>query len=347
MATRRGGIMTVEIDGSIGEGGGQILRTAVALSCALEKDVVVKNIRKGRKTPGLRAQHFAGIRLATEMCDADVEGLEIGSTEVVFNPKSNTGGSFQIDIGTAGSISLVLQTCLLPAFLANGPTDLVISGGTDVPWSPPIDYLTMVLLPLVQKMGATAEITTKQRGFYPSGGGVVSVHVLPSGGFREIGLASKGNLLKIRGSVASRNLPAHIPDRIGAAAVKTLSRYDSPEIESDFSNGPSTGTSLVLSAEYENTFIGSSCLGEKGVPAEKVGELAALHLDEEMRSGATLDLHAVDQLIPFMFLAEGESVFKTADLSAHAKTNLRVSEQMVDRQAEIAEKNGITQVSIV
>ena len=339
--------MTVEIDGSMGEGGGQILRTAVALSCALNKDVVIKNIRKGRRIPGLRAQHLAGIRLATEMCDADVEGVEIGATEVRFSPNSNTGGGFEIDIGTAGSISLVLQTCLLPAFLANGPTNLIIRGGTDVPWSPPIDYLILVLLPFIQKMGATAEITTEQRGFYPSGGGVVTVHVLPSGGFRGIDLGNRGKLLKIRGSIASRNLPSHIPDRIGTAAVKMLSRYDSPEIETDFSKGPSTGVSFVLSAEYENTFIGSSCLGEKGVPAEKIGELAALHLDEEMRSGATLDQHAVDQLIPFMFLAEGASAFLAADLSAHAKTNLWVSNRMVDRDSEVAQENGITQVRLV
>lgn len=339
--------MTVEIDGSIGEGGGQILRTAVALSCALQRDIVIKNIRKGRKTPGLRAQHLAGIRLATEMCDADVDGLEIGSTEVVFNPKSNTGGSFEIDIGTAGSISLVLQTCLLPAFLANGPTELRIRGGTDVPWSPPIDYLTMVILPVLQKMGATAEITTEQRGFYPSGGGLVSVHVIPSGGFKGLELSSRGELLKIRGSVAARNLPPHIPQRISAAAVKTLSKYDSPEIEIDSSRGPSTGTSFVLSAEYENTCIGSSSLGEKGMPAEKVGELAALHLDEEMRSGATLDLHAADQLIPFMFLAEGESVIRAAELSTHARTNLGVAGQLVDRSAEILDIDGTAQLRVV
>ena len=339
--------MIVEIDGSMGEGGGQILRTAVALSCALHTDVVIKNIRKGRKTPGLRAQHLAGIRLATEMCDADVDGVEIGSTEVHFSPRSNTGGSFEIDIGTAGSISLVLQTCMLPAFLANGPTELIIRGGTDVPWSPPIDYLTLVLLPLMQKMGATAEITTEQRGFYPSGGGVVSAHVLPSGGLRGIDIEDRGKLLKIRGSIASRNLPPHVPDRIGAAAVKTLSRYVLPDIETDISRGPSTGASFVLSAEYENTFIGASCLGEKGVPAERVGELAATHLDEEMRSGATLDQHAADQLIPFMFLAEGGSAFRTADLSAHAKTNLRVSAQMMDRDSEVSQENGTTQVRIV
>jgi RNA 3'-phosphate cyclase len=163
--------LDIEIDGSWGEGGGQIARTAVGFSCALGKSVSVRNIRKGRRQPGLKAQHLAGMKLAAEMCDAEVSGLDIGSTEVEFSPRNNLGGAFSSDVGTAGSVSLVLQTCMLPAITARGPTDLTIGGGTDVPWSPPIDYLRMVILPLLRRMGVDAEISVVQRGFYPAGGG--------------------------------------------------------------------------------------------------------------------------------------------------------------------------------
>lgn len=337
--------MDIDIDGGIGEGGGQIARTAVGMACALGKSVSVRNIRKGRKKPGLMAQHLTGIKLAAEMCDAEVSGLDIGSTEIDFSPRNNIGGSFEMDVGTAGSISLVLQVCLIPAVMAKGRTELLIRGGTDVPWSPPIDYLDLVIAPLLQKMGAGIEMTVLQRGFYPAGGGEVRVVVSP-GGLTGLDLMSRGDLAGIDGRASCRNLPDHVATRAIDSALKGLPGQMRFNIPIDSGKGPSTGMSIVLAARFENTMLGSSCLGEKGLPAERVGEIAAEGLREEIDSGATLDEHATDQMIPFMFLAGGRSRFLTADLTMHARTNLAVAERFAARKVDASEEKGVSLVSI-
>jgi len=338
--------LDIEIDGGSGEGGGQIVRTAVGLACALGRSVCIREIRKGRRQPGLRAQHIAGIELAAEMCDAEVSGLEIGSTEVGFRPVSNTGGRFEIDVGTAGSVSLVLQTCMIPAVTAKGPTELLIRGGTDVPWSPPIDYLRMVVLPLLQSMGADAELSVAQRGFYPAGGGEVVARVSPCGGLKGADLTSRGDLIGMEGSIVCRNLPDHVVERARNAAAKGLAGHRTPRFSVDSAKGPSTGLSLVLAARFENSVMGASCLGEKGLPAEKVGEIAARDLLEEMSSGAALDAYASDQMVPFMFLASGSSRFTASELTAHARTNLRVAGQFVRRKVATEESDDSVLVSI-
>lgn len=337
--------MEIEIDGGHGEGGGQMVRTAVGLACALGRDVAIRNIRKGRSKPGLRAQHLAGIELAAEMCDAEVSGLEIGSTEVRFRPTSNTGGRFEIDVGTAGSVSLVLQTCLIPALAAKGATELRIRGGTDVPWSPPIDYVRMVMSPLLQLMGADVDISVEQRGFYPEGGGEITAMVSPCG-LRGLDLSSRGNLRAIEGSIACRNLPEHVVERARDAAVKGLRGDRSATFSVDAAKGPSTGLSLVLAARFDGSVIGASCLGEKGLPAERVGEIAAQDLVDEIDSGAAIDPHAADQIIPFMFLAEGSSRFTTSELTLHARTNLHVAGSFLRREVATEESGGLVRVSI-
>jgi len=338
--------LDIEIDGGVGEGGGQIVRTAVGMSCALGRSVSVSNIRKGRKKPGLMAQHLTGIKLAAEMCDAEVSGLEIGSTEIEFSPRNNIGGSFEMDIGTAGSVSLVLQVCLIPAAMAKGRTELLIRGGTDVPWSPPISYLDLVIAPMLQMMGVGIEISVAQRGFYPAGGGEVRVAVSPSGGLAGLDLLSRGNLVGIDGLASCRNLPDHVATRAIDSALKGLPGLARPKISTDCGKGPSTGMSLVLAARFEKTILGSSGLGEKGLPAERVGEIASGGLREEIDSGATLDEHATDQMIPFMFLADGSSRFMTAELTMHARTNLEVAGRFMARKVGVSEEKGISLVSI-
>ena len=322
-----------------------MVRTAVGLACALGNSVFIHDIRKGRSKPGLRAQHLAGIELAAEMCDAEVSGLEIGSTEIGFRPRSNVGGRFQVDVGTAGSVSLVLQTCLIPALKAKGATELLIRGGTDVPWSPPIDYIRMVMLPLLRSMGADVDISVSQRGFYPEGGGEITASISP-GGLMGVDLSSRGGLAGIDGSIACRNLPSHVVDRARDAAAKGLNCDRSAVFSVDSARGPSTGLSLVLAARFENSVIGSSCLGGKGLPAERVGEIAAQGLHEEMDGGAALDSYSADQIIPFMFLAEGASRFTASELTLHAKTNLHVAGHFLKREIATEETGGSVLISI-
>ncbi|MCJ7817515.1 MAG: RNA 3'-terminal phosphate cyclase, partial [Candidatus Thorarchaeota archaeon] len=169
----------IEIDGSYGEGGGQILRTSIALAALTMKPVQISKIRAGRPKPGLKKQHLSGIKLTGELVDATIEGLEVGSTEISFTPNQRRSGSFSIDIGTAGSISLILQAVLPPAVLAPDPVTFLIQGGTDVKWSPPVDYLNNVFSPLLSRLGSIVEIEQKKRGHYPRGGGEVLCRVTP------------------------------------------------------------------------------------------------------------------------------------------------------------------------
>jgi len=338
--------LTIEIDGGYGEGGGQIVRTAIAMSCALRQDVSISNIRKGRRQPGLRPQHLAGISLAAEMTDAVMKGLEVESTDLEFRPKTNTGGKYEIDIGTAGSVSLVIQTCLLPALFSNGSTELIIHGGTDVPWSPPIDYLDRVFLPILRKMGVNAELFVEQRGFYPSGGGIIRLEISPSRELRGLELTARGKMKEISGSIVSRNLPEHVCERMKNAAVKSLADFPAPKISIDSGRGPSTGAVISLAAIYEKTILGSNALGEKGVPAERVGEIASEGLKEEMISEATLDIHATDQIIPFLYLGRGRSEFRTTELSLHARTNIWVMDHFIKRNKEISETGQSTRMII-
>lgn len=338
--------MSVEIDGGRGEGGGQIVRTAVALAAALRKEVRIYNIRKGRRPAGLRAQHLAAVSMAGEICDAAISGMHVGSTEITFVPGMSAGGDYEKDIGTAGSASLVLQTCLIPALFSKSPTRLKIIGGTDVPWSPPIDYLDRVFLPIVRMMGASVELEIAQHGFYPSGGGAIAVDITPVGELEPLDLSERGGLKRISGKVVCRNLPGHVADRIKNSAVKRLSRYPVADIEVDSASGPSTGASIVLAGDFGNTRLGASVLGEKGLPAEKVGEMAADALIESIESNETLDEHASDQIIPFLFLAKGRSVFKTAELTMHARTNISVVQEFMGRKIVSKEEDRLVRLSV-
>jgi len=274
----------IEVDGSFGEGGGQVLRTAVALAAVLSKEVRVFNIRAGRAEPGLRPQHVTGVKAAAQLCSGELKGLEVGSTEFVFKPGKLKAGGFRFDVGTAGSVTLVLQT-LMPIFaFSPGSVQLEITGGTDVKWSPPIDYLRLVTLPVLKKIGYQGDLERVRRGHYPKGGGLVRFSTTGPQMLQPLIAEKAGSVSKIYGVSHAVALPRHVAERQAAAARKNLeeARLPSPSIDIEVLEdkrpaGPGSG--IVLSAETQKgNILGSDALGERGTPAEEVGSTAGLSL---------------------------------------------------------------------
>ncbi len=331
----------MKIDGSYGEGGGQILRTAVALSAVTGKPVEIENIRKNRPKPGLAAQHVKAVESAASICEAEIKGCSLHSTYLSFKPGKVKGGTYDIDIGTAGSISLLLQ-CLMPAaWYAPTTIKIKVIGGTDVSWSPSIDYLRFVTLGALSKMGYDCELRILCRGYYPRGGGCIEAVINPS----ELKKTSfdKNTCSTVEGISHSSNLPAHVAQRQAAAAEKIL-RYEGYDTKLSFEikDYSSTGSGITL---WCGT-AGGVALGEPGLKSEKVGSNAAELILTELKSCAGVDIYLADQLIPYFAIAGGGS-FTTRMITLHTKTNIWVTEQFFDVKFKIEElKTGLFSVSI-
>jgi RNA 3'-phosphate cyclase len=340
-------MLMIEIDGSHGEGGGQILRTSISLAAVTGEAVKITNIRAGRPNPGLSPQHVTGIEAVAEICGADVDGLFAGSKDIVFKPGQLVGGEFEFDVGTAGSISLVMQSCLLPSVMSKARVRMSIKGGTDVRWSPPIDFARMVHLPLMARLGGICDIEIVSRGFYPEGGGEVIVEISPAGGLRPVDLAHRGRILSIQGVAFAQNLPEHVVSRMRDSAIKKLLDFKEVRIECDFRRGHSTGAGIVLVAEYENTVIGESALGAKGVRSETLGEGCAEDLLETIRSEATVDGHTLDQILPYMALAGKGSRLLAEEMTGHAETNVWAIERFLGKKFSITRNEKLVEVATV
>ncbi|MGP8337946.1 MAG: RNA 3'-terminal phosphate cyclase [Methanosarcinaceae archaeon] len=327
----------IEIDGSYGEGGGQIVRTAVSLSAITGKEIKVYNIRKNRPESGLKPQHLKAIETAAMLCDADVTGLSIGSTGIKFSPLELKGGNYEIDIGTAGSISLLLQ-CIMPiAACAPDDTELAITGGTDVAWSPPIDYLKYITARALSKMGYDCEIELVARGYYPKGRGRVFVNLKPSRLKKFNFTAEKG---KVYGISHCSNLPEHVASRQADSAASLIREAGFKcEINTECVTCRSTGSGISL----WHGLAGGSALGKRGLPAREVGINAAGEILTELWSGASVDVHLADQLIPYMGLCNGNfgsGSYIVRELSKHTLTNIRVTEQFLDVKFNVKKTGG-------
>ena len=323
----------VEIDGSYGEGGGQILRTAVALSVITGKPVRITRIRANRSNPGLRPQHLHGILALEELSDARVKGARVGSTELEFIPGKARPKHIRVPIKTAGSITLVLQA-LLPAMAFTGGS-FEVTGGTDVPWSPPVDYLKHVTLFALERMGFGASIEIKRRGHYPKGGGLVTGRVEPWEERKPLIALEWEKIECFAGISHATNLPPHVAERQAKAAEDRLRElYSAPvEIKREISRSLGPGSGIVVWAETDSLRLGGDALGKRGKPAEVVGREAADELLEALTTRAAVDKFLGDQLIPFLAFAGGK--IRVAEITNHLVTNVWVVERFFGKVFEV------------
>jgi RNA 3'-phosphate cyclase len=329
----------IEIDGSYGEGGGQIIRTALALSTITQKPFHATNIRKGRPEPGLKPQHLYCIKALEKLSACKAEGAQIGSTELTFHPAEITGTRASINIGTAGSVTLLLQAVLLPCIFAKKPITLTITGGTDTEWATPIDYFRFVLLPKLQKF-ANIELKLIKRGYYPKGGGEIEVSITPKSRQAEpYALENAPKPKKILGIVhSSKGLEKnHVAERIAQGAHQLLSKHvDEISIKKEYSETDSTGCGITL--WIENSAIGSDMLGERKTRAEDVGKMAAEKLLNEITHNAVVDIHTADAFIPFLALSKG--TIKTSAITPHVETNIYAVESFLGKSFFIDKAKG-------
>lgn len=319
----------IEIDGSFGEGGGQILRTALSLSCLFNKPFRIINIRKGRKNPGLMPQHLTSVNALQLLSDAVVSGDYKGSTELTFSPQAIKGGDFSFDIGTAGSTLLVLQTVIPALIRAGRRSSLVLRGGTHVPFSPSFHYVSEVFAPIIARTGVNVTVSIESYGFYPRGGGRIRAEISPANKLRPLRLPERGRILKLQGYSCAINLPLSIAERQKSAALKKISSQlpgiSCPvDIEAAASNTSGTGTFIFIKAESEHSITGFTSIGERGKKAEAVGEDAAKQFIDYYRSNEALDSYLPDQIVLYLSLCGEESTFTTCSITDHLMTNLQV-----------------------
>ncbi len=338
----------IQIDGSYGEGGGQILRTALALSAVLKKPFTLYNIRCKRRIPGLQAQHVAAVEALARIAEAQIDGVRFGSQEITFIPQKIHSGEYRFEIRTAGSVILLLQAIFLPLCLSKGISDITLIGGTHVQWSPSFHYLSEVFLPTLKGLGISAVAAIERWGFYPKGGGRIRLKINPVRELKPISFIDRGSLKMIRGLSAISNLPRHVAERQKEQALKRIQGElhiggEIVVLDDVHSDGP--GSFLFLLAEYQRALAGFSSLGLKGKPAERVADEAVDSLKDYLESDGCVDPYLTDQIVPFMALAKGNSSITTMRITQHLLTNLWVIQHFlnitISREGEIGEKGRV------
>jgi len=342
MLNEEGGI---DVDGSRGEGGGQILRGAVAFSALTGRSVRIYNIRAGRAKPGLQPQHLVSMQAAAEVTGSSVSGLEVGSSEVGFTPGAVRTGRYEFDIKTAGSITMVIQTLLPILAFSNGESEVTIEGGTDVPWSPQLDYVREIMIPGLRTFGVNASLELIRRGHYPRGGGKASLRVKGVPRLTAVKAVERGKIDAVRGVSHCTNLPDHVAKRQSESALRFLKGdgieniHISQEVSQTGTGGPGSG--IVLWAETGSPFrIGADSLGAKGKRAEVVGSEAAEGLMTELRSGMALDKHMGDMAVIYMAVADGTSEVGVSSMTRHTETMLWLSEAFLRVKWQVGSRVG-------
>lgn len=321
----------VTIDGALGEGGGQTLRTSVSLAALTGKPLQIYNIRAKRSKPGLHAQHLTSVRAAAALCNAVLQGDEMGSQFLNFIPGSlSSNDEFRFEVGTAGAVGLVAQTALIPSlYLPEKLVKIVIRGGTHVPMAPPTDYLEAVYLPLLRRMGAEIAFSSSVAGFMPKGGGEAEFN---AGGVltTPLNLAHRGKIVRFKVLVTTSQLPEHVAERGEVALMKDLKGYGvHVKVEKRDLKGSGPGASVTLVAECENGIGGFSSLGERGKPMERVAGDALKAFQKWFSADCAVDEHLADQLVLPCALIPYESVWKTSAVTEHLRTVFSVVQQFL------------------
>lgn len=341
----------ITIDGSMGEGGGQIVRTALSLAAVTTTPVHLEQIRAERSRPGLAPQHLTAVRALANVCNADVTGDELRSSTLTFRPTTlPQPGAYLFDVaeaasnGSAGSVTLILQSLYGPLVLAGGESWVTLRGGTHVAWSPSFHYVRDVFLPAVTPMGGRVECELERYGFYPAGQGEITVRI--SGIDRSLQpqeLTQRGELERVQGTAVAANLPDHIPKRMVGRTAERLEELDAPvdlQTTTEPSAGPGAG--ICLTALYKYARAGITSLGERGKPSEAVADEAAEALFRYHVHGAPVDRHLADQLLLPMALADGTSRLRTTHITSHVRTNADVIRQLLDVTIDIDASSNVT-----
>ena len=343
----------IEIDGSQKSGSGTILRLSVALATILGQPLHIYNIRQNRPQPGLKPQHLEAVLTVAKLCNAELEGARLNSRELWFKPKDVKGGEIEAEIGTAGSIPMLLMTVLpICAFAENTVSLRISKGGTDVWHSPTINYMRYVFLPTLKRMGLNTALTIHKFGYYPKGMGEVAITVEPCRSLQPLRLESFGETKAIKGiSVCTFLADRRVGERQAKAAndyLKGKGYSANIQVVNDRSNPLQKGSSLVLWAETDTgAILGADAIGELGKPSETVGREAAEKLHAEIFAKPTVDVHLADMLVPYVALAEGKSTYLTRIISDHLETNIWLAEKILDVRFNVKKVAGLYKVERV
>jgi RNA 3'-terminal phosphate cyclase (ATP) len=319
----------IAVDGSHGEGGGQILRSSLALSLITGKPFSIDKIRSGRKKPGLMRQHLTAVNAAAEIGGARVRGNAIGSQAFQFEPRTIRSGQFHYAIGSAGSCTLVLQTILPALIIAGGPSEIILEGGTHNPFAPPFDFLTKAFLPLVERMGPKVTAELKKPGFFPAGGGRFRVAITPSKVLKKLTLMERGSIRRQRACAAVSNLPLNIARREIKVVAKKMGWAPECLEAVSIENAQGPGNVLTLELESEALTEVFTGFGERGVTAEKVDARVAGQALDYLAHEVPAGRYLADQLLLPMAIAGGGR-FRTLPPSRHTLTNIDIIKSFMD-----------------
>lgn len=329
----------MHVDGSMGEGGGQVLRTAAGLAAATQVPVEITDIRQGRRNPGLRPQHVAALQAVAQACHGELEGATVGAKTIRLTPGGRQGGTVRAETGTAANTLLILQALLALAPALEKPLTLEATGGTDTKWAPTLGHLRHALIPLAAKAGVRIEVLDVRHGFYPKGGGRLTVELHPrrQADWSDV-LSQRGSLEGIEVAVRIAQLPDHVGERTLSAATEVLADAGY-EVQGSIEEVEAASPGVVVDAvaRYERTVLAANALGEKGLPSETVGQRCGQGLLAEIESPATVDVHTADHLVPLLYDLPGAG-FVVREVTGHLETNLAVAGLFLGQRHQVSHR---------